>query len=213
MDGAAEASSDPRSAALAYLRGVLGDRAPADAQPVAAFDERPLDGEGPVHLFEFPLTVGGGGVCEAAAARHFVVVGETEPNYFPAYDLTPDEAYSFHVGTRFMLVMEIEKVDATLEPPGARERMRQFVAQYARGAALESEEVAGLFRCEEAYLAVYRLRLAGEDVYCMGGDGPPGFYRKTQYAPQMALRLHLGHAIRAEARQAAAHGEADAGAP
>lgn len=194
-----------RTAAETYLKSVLGDRAPAMLRSEAEFDERPLDGEGAVRLYSFEVTVGGApGLCETASARHFVVVGETEPNYFPAYDLTPDQAYSFHIGTRFMLVMELQKIDAASEPPGAREQMRRFVASYARGAALESEELAGLFRCEDAYFAVYRIRLAGSDLYCMGGDGPPGFYEKTQYPPQIALRLHLGNSIRAEAQAAAA---------
>ncbi|MFQ5806671.1 MAG: hypothetical protein ACE5I3_09495, partial [Phycisphaerae bacterium] len=131
--------------------------------------------------------------------KHYVAVGETEPNFFPAYGLSPDDAYSFHVGTRFALEMGLQMVDASLEPPGARPLLRAAVRSYAAGAKLEKEELAALFRCEEGLFAVYRLTLDGQDVYCMGADCPPGFYRMTAQPPQVALRLHLGKLIRAEA--------------
>ena len=61
--------------------------------------------------------------------------------------------------------------------------------------------MAALFQCEERLFAVYRLTLNGaETAYFMGGDCPPGFYRLTEHPPQVALRLHLGKLIRAEAR-------------
>jgi hypothetical protein len=196
---ATEGPQDLEADAREYLARELGPRAPARLLPEGRFDERPLEGEGATAIFSFDMQ-GRPGCAAEADARHYVAVGQTEPNYFPAYGLDPDEAYSLHIGTRFMLTMGVQRVEAELEPPQARQALRVFVARYAAGAELTGVELAGLFRCEEAYFAVYRLRLAGEELYCMGADCPPGFYRCTQYPPQMALRLHLGGVIRAEAR-------------
>lgn len=193
-----------------YLQKQLGDRAPAELRYEGEFDESPLDGEGRTALFSFQLdTVAAARDCgdNDAPGRHYVAVGHTEPNYFPGYELAPDDAYSFHVGTRFMLEMELHRVDASLEPPGARDDLRRFVDRYAPGARVDRVELSALFRCEEGYFAVYRLVLDGQEVYCLGADCPPGFYRMTQHPPQAALRLHLGKQIRAEARRARATGE------
>lgn len=187
--------------ALRYLAEQLGSRAPAAARLVGTFAEQPLEGEGAAEVYAFELPAGDPS-CGERPRAHYVVCGQTEPNYFPAYDMTPDEAYSFHIGTRFMLVMGLARVDADFEPPGMREAMRRFVAAYARGAKLEGETLAGLFRCAEALFGVYRLVLDGEAIYCLSGDCPPGFYRRCDAPPQMVLRLHLGQAIRAEARAA-----------
>ncbi len=232
--------ADPRQAererqALAYLRQELGDRAPAAITVVASFGERPLEDEGPMTLFAFDLPpVGGdcppyagsagnrgtpvdGGSTEAAGAplRHYVVAGETQPNYFPAYGLDPDDAYSLHIGTRFMLEMQIGLADPADEPPQAREAVYAAVRQVAAGvsaaggtavpavpgatdAAAEDVSLAALFRVQGALYGVYRLRVAGEPVYFLGADSPPGFYRLTHLPPQVVLRLHLGKLIRAE---------------
>lgn len=204
--GIAESQRD----ALRYLHEQLGDRAPAALCFEGQFDESPLDGEGRTSLFSFTLdapAAASGCGDNSAHGRHYVVVGHTESNYFPGYELGPDDAYSFHVGTRFMLELSLQRVDVSLEPPGARDELRRFVQQYAFGARVEREELAALFRCDEGYFAVYRLALDGQDVYCLGADCPPGFYRMTQHPPQAALRLHLGKQIRAEARRARAAGE------
>jgi hypothetical protein len=190
-----------------YLREQLGERGPAYLVLEGEFDEAPLEGEGRTLLFSFDVPPGPGlaeSLCsEAYESRHYVVTGETTPNYFPAYGLSADDAYSFHVGTRFFLGMEVQRVDASLEPPGARDSMRIVVAQHTCGAHIESEELAGLFKCDADYFAVYRLCIRGGEVYFLGADCPPGFYQLTKFPPQTALRLHLGKLIRAEARQSA----------
>lgn len=210
--------------ALAFLGTHLGERAPQTLTPVGEFDEAPLEGEGRTTLFSFDLPgsspVGGGSAdgerraqpaaaapvagsqaCAAQAARHYVAVGCTAPNYFPAYDLTPDQAYSLHVGTRFMLEMELQRVDASLEPPSARETLQRLLAD--RQAVLDGPvELAALFRCEDEFYAVYRVSVDGAALYYLGADCPPGFYAMTQFPPQAALRLHLGQLIRREARSA-----------
>ncbi|MBI5863124.1 MAG: hypothetical protein HZB38_01160 [Planctomycetes bacterium] len=196
------------SAALDYLRAELGPRAPSQAMFEAAFDESPLEGEGPACLFSFELIPSpGAAACSETERRHFVVVGATTANYFPAYELSADDAYSFHIGTRFMLEMGVQRVDAPVEPPGARERLHAVLREVAAGARLSSPELAGLFRCEDDYFAVYRLSVNDESVYALGADCPPGFYRLTRYPPQTALRLHLGKLIREEARQARRTGQ------
>ena len=192
------------AAAVAYLRQQLGDRAPQELRLEGQFDERPLDGEGPTALFSFdldPAADGGGANAATTKSRHYVAVGQTEPNFLPAYGLDPDDAYSLHIGTRFMLEMQVQVVDAAYEPPGAREAMEVFAQAYGGGGRPENAELATLFRCEETYFAVYRLTIGGEDVFCMGAGCPPGFYRMTQHPPQVALRVHLGKLIRAEKKR------------
>ncbi len=195
--------SQLEKSALEYLRGRLAARAPQTLRFEREFDERPLDGEGATALFSFELPpemdVGSEARPGAAELKHYVAVGETEPNFFPAYGLRPDDAYSFHLGTRFVLEMGLQVVDASYEPPTARSLLHAAVQNYAAGAKLEQEELAALFRCEEGLFAVYRLTLDGREVYCMGADCPPGFYHMTEHPPQVALRLHLGKLIRAEA--------------
>ena len=193
---------DPREqAALVYLREQLGDRAPSDLIIRATFSETPLQGEGPASLFSFTLPqISGASICAAAGDKsdHYVVAGETTPNYFPTYDLDPDDGYSLHIGTRFMLEIGIGRIAEGHEPAGARDAMRRAVQEALPNTAIENESLAGLFRGQEQTYAVYRLRLGGQDVYFMGGDCPSGFYRLTQWPPQVALRLHLGKLIRAE---------------
>jgi hypothetical protein len=199
-DGMAQAAAD-------YLATQLPGRRYTAPQLAGTFSEQTLAGEGAVSVYTFELAPGPG--ChDSAPAVHYVVVGETTPNFFPAYGLSPDDAFSLHIGTRFMLEMQIGRVEPQHEPREFRESMRTVVASVARGAAIEDEALAGLFQCDEQLFAVYRLMLGPapaeggaitrETVYFVGGDCPPGFYRLAEHPPQVALRLHLGKVIRAE---------------
>jgi hypothetical protein len=183
-----------------YLARALGPRAPRDLHLAATFAESPLESEGRVALFTFDLPHLAGELEVGTNRGHFVVVGETEPNYYPCYALEADAAYSLHIGTRVMVATGTRVADCEQEPEGARQRMRDFVSACNPDVAVEEERLAGLYRCGEHFLAVYRVRLLGQDVYCMGGDCPPGFYQMTRHPPQVALRLHLGQLLRAEAR-------------
>lgn len=201
-DGVRQNVEALRGAACEYLRAQLQDRAPDSLALEARFEEQPLEGEGPAAVFSFDIESAGcedGDVVPVSAAvkseRHYVVVGETEPNYFPGYGLDADDAYSMHVGTRFMLVMELGLADPNDEPPAAREALRRALSTFATDA---DEQLAGLFHSAGRYVAVYRVSLKGEQVFCLTGDFPTGFYRLTQFPPQVALRLHLGKLIRAE---------------
>lgn len=204
--------SEFEAAARAFLAAQFGPRAPGELTIALIVEENPLEGEGRTAIFRFDLEPGPGAAkspgCATADRGHYVAVGATTPNYFPAYDLPPDDAYSFHIGTRFMLEMEIQRVDSGLEPPGARDGLRRFLT--ARGLALDTaEELAALFRCEDDYFAVYRVSIGGVGYYFMGADCPAGFHAMTRHPPQAALRLHLGKLIRREAREGSAEHEPD----
>ena len=211
------ASADLSAAARQYLAEQLPGRDVLGLALAGSFDERVLTGEGRTQLWAFELEPAAALASTAGTPvrRFYAAVGQTTPNYFPAYGLQPDDAYSFHVGTRFMLEMRVALVDPSLEPTGAREGMRNFVSACNPGVPITGEQLAALFRCApetgatpdehgERFFAVYRLTLRGKDVYCLGADCPPGFYELTQYPPQVALRLHLGKLIRTEARRDAA---------
>ncbi len=194
---------NPERLALAYLREQLGPRAPDSVNPAGNYDESPLEGEGRTWLFSFltdteakTIEVG----CDRGERMHYVAVGETAPNYFPAFGLSSDDAYSFHIGTRFLLEMRIQKVENELEPPDGRALLRKIIADAAPNAQVSDLVLAALFRCDEGYFAVYRLLIDGVAHYAMGGDCPPGFYQFVQHPPQTVLRLHLGKLIRAEAK-------------
>ncbi len=185
-----------RAAAAEFLIAQLRERAPASLQFEAAFDEQTLEGEGRAAVLSFDLPAANAH-CEPGETRHYVVVGQTAPNYYPAYGLGADDAFSLHVGTRFMLAMQIGRVEPP-EPVEVRSAMQSVVASIAGAAAAESAALAGLFACEEQRYAVYRVAANGEAVYFVCGDCPPGFYRLAAHPPQVALRLHLGKVIRAE---------------
>jgi len=97
--------------ALEYLAGQLRDAAPKRLGPPAFFPRNPLESEGPCLVFSFIADRAGQG-----GEMHYVVVGQTEPNYYPAYGLDADEAFALHIGTRFMLVLQIAQVPLDLKP-------------------------------------------------------------------------------------------------
>lgn len=192
---------DYKTAALAFLTQELGSRAPQSVGEPTPFDEQPLDGEGLSAVLSFDLPPANGVVCATDYdPRHYVVVGETEPNYFPVYQFSPDEAYSVHLGTRFLLQMQARGLDLAAEPEGSREQMRAFIKGATPNATLESDELVSLFQVTNQHFAVYRLSLNGETVYFVGLDCPPGFYRLIDLPPQVVLRLHLGQLVRLEAQ-------------
>ncbi len=187
--------------AVAYLAEQLGEAAPRFLTLEGEFDEQPLDGEAAAMVFSFELELGGGGPCPRERRKHYVVAGQTSPGYFPAYGWSSDEAYSVHVGTRFMLETRLHIVEPSLEPPVAKVSLHAALRQFGNGAEPQSEELAALFRIDdEAYFAVYRVRVRDREYYAFGGDCPPGFYEMSDRPPQAVLRLHLGSLIRREAR-------------
>ena len=180
--------------ALDYLREQLKDAAPSELTKPKLFERSPLEGEGATVVFEFTADI-----ADRGAERHFVVVGQTEPNYYPAYGLDADETFSLHVGTRFMLVMGVAQCGPS--EPGdydAQADARAIVGRIAHEAAVEDVTIAATFDVEGEPHAVLRCKVAGESVYIFGRDAPPGFSRWTNLPPQVVYRLHLGSVLRRE---------------
>ena len=189
-----------RAAAERYLAQQLGERRPGEMRLEAGFEGGAPETGGAAAVFSFELPPPPSAApCSPADLRHYVVAGETEPNYYPAYGLDADDAYSVHVGTRFMLEVEVQRIADEQEPPQARESLLGLLAQYAPGIEPEAIELAALFTCDDEPWAIYRVEIAGRSLYAMGAACPPGFYELTAYPPQAALRLHLGKLIRHEA--------------
>ncbi len=190
-----------------YLLGQLQSRTPDVLEFAERFAESPLEGEGPVAVFQFSLPVATAPAsdanqeCNRYDPLHYVVVGETQPNYHPAYGLSASDIYSLHIGTRFMMEVGLEKRPLEQEPAEAREAFRQLLQDTNPQARIADESVVVLFRCQDQWLAVYRVSLNERPIYVVAGDLTPGFYEMTQYPPQVALRLHLGQLIRMEARE------------
>jgi hypothetical protein len=182
-----------RSYALAFLRGQLQASAPAQLGEATILDRSPLDGDGAACIFDFMLTRGG------SPQKCYVVVGQTEANYYPAYDLTPDEAYSLHIGTRFMLVVGVGQCDwrarSDYDPSADA---REIVDRVAPGAPIDEVTVPGSFDVLGQLHVVLKARVAGEQVYIMAGDAPNGFSRRVHLPVPAAYRLHLGEALRHE---------------
>ena len=88
------------SLARAYLAEQFGPQGFTDLTEFATFDEQPLEGEGPVTLFTFTTRRPG-----TLPEQCFVVAGQTEPNYYPLLNLSAQECYNLHVGTRFMILL------------------------------------------------------------------------------------------------------------
>ncbi|MGE3180617.1 MAG: hypothetical protein AB7N71_03240 [Phycisphaerae bacterium] len=202
MTASEKTEQDWRQIAQEFLNEQLNERAPTNLEFAEAFDEKPLNGEGSVAVLFFELQPPAhANPCHELDLRHFVVVGETKPNYLPAYGLKADDAYSLHIGTRFFLEVGIDRLDPSEEPDNLREKRSEFVRGCNPGAAVSNEECVLLFRCNDQLFAVYKMTIEQTPVYLVGGDLPPGFITQPDFAPQVALRLHLGRLIRAEARR------------
>lgn len=180
--------------ALAYLGVQLGADAPSDLSPPQVFPISPLEGEGPVAIFPFRARRGA-----SIEQDYFVAVGMTTPNYYPSYERSTDEAFSLHLGTRFMLVMGV----AQRQPPTSVEfdiekNARMIVDRVQPGAPIEDLALAAAFDVEGQLHAVLKCRVAGTPVYIMAGDAPMGFSTHVDLPPQAAYRIHLGQALRLE---------------
>lgn len=188
-----------RNYALDYLSAELREAAPSTLTNPVLFPRSPLEDEGPSVVFEFRADRSGRG-----EERYFVVVGQTEPNYYLADDLDAEQAFELHLGTRFMLVMGVAQVDGTsqLGHEAAQydpvKDAREIVDRVAPNQPIDELEVAVTFDVDGQLHAVIRGRIAGEPIYIMGRDAPPGFSRRVDLPPQVAYRLHIGHVLRME---------------
>ena len=189
-------TADWAAFALEYLAAQLREHAPNSLGPPTLFPRSPLEGDGPCLVFPFTADRTGHG-----SEQHFVVVGQTEPNYYAAYGLDPDEAFSLHVGTRFMLVMQIAQTPGVSPAPQdydpARDA-RTIVDRIAPAAKLEDVSLAAAFDVNGQIHNVLAATLDGQRIYIIGRDAPPGFSPRTDLPPQVVYRLHLGEVLRAE---------------
>lgn len=190
--GVMDESAEHRRGAEAFLAAQLGADAPRELRLLARFDGGELEGEGAVSIYGFTLARGG------QIEECFAVAGETESGYYPAWGLSPEQMYSVHLGTRFMLVMEVAQVPPGNLPADAERQILDTVASAAPGETLSEFSPAAAFTVDGRTHAVCRLRVAGEAVYAIGLDAPPGIYRLAHLPPHAVYRLHLGNLIRAE---------------
>jgi len=183
-----------RDFAIGFLRKQLGQDAPLQLGDATLLRDSPLEGEGPVCAFQFMLKRVG-----AEPHRCFVVVGRTEPNYYPVFDLTPDEVFSLHFGTRFMLVMGVAACDvASRSGYDAMADARRIVDRVAPKQPIDDLSVAAAFDVQGQIHVVLQCLLDGRRVYIMAGDAPQGFSQRTHLPPHVAYRLHLGEVLRRE---------------
>ena len=182
--------------ALDYLRVELQHEAPTRIERVARFDEVPLQDEGRVTLFRFTARLAG-----PEEQPYYVVAGQTVANYYPDWGLTPDQLYSVHVGTRFMLVVEVRQLAIEDLPTGIEAALGEELAGVLPGEPISSIVPVAAFRAEDQTHVVCTARIADEDVYVMGGDLPMGIYRQVHLPPHVIYRWHLGEIIRMERDQ------------
>ncbi len=186
---------DWRNYALAWLREHLGEAAPSELGEPALLERSPLESEGAILAFPFHADLGGNGEED-----YCVVVGCTEPNYYPAYGLSPAETLDLHLGTRFMLVLSVAQRPATNDGYNPELDARSIVDRVAPDKPIEGLMVVASFEVGEQVHVVLRCRVAGQPVYIMGRDAPLGFCERTDLPPQVAYRLHLGQVLRREPR-------------
>jgi hypothetical protein len=176
-----------------YLAEQFGADAPHELTTVASFAEKALESEGAITIFAFRAARG-----DNTLQDFYVVAGETEPNYYPAMDLPPDDIYSLHLGTRFMLVLEIQQLAVSELAPSFQEDLLQTLARVAPGEPVQDFRTLAAFGMDGQKHAVCRLRLGPEEIYVLGGDLPLGIYRRVDLPPHVIYRLHLGKVIRME---------------
>lgn len=176
-----------------YLLSELQQDAPWTVTPVASFDEHPLENEGRVTVFSFNASIGGN-----PEEPFYVVVGQTVPNYYPQWGLDADQIYSVHLGTRFMLVVEVRQVPLDTLPSTLKRDTLAQLEGIVPGEPVRNLEPAAVWQADEQLHVVCRATIADEDVFIMAADLPMGVYRETQLPPHVVYRWHLGTVIRLE---------------
>lgn len=176
-----------------YLHAVLLEDAPAVLTAVASFDEAPLEGEGKTTVFAFNARLGGN-----AEEPFYVVAGQTVANYYPQWGLDADQIYSVHIGTRFMLVVEVQQLALADVPSEIAAQLREELEGVVPGASISDIQPVAAFKAEDHTHVVCRARVDDEDVYAMAADLPLGLYRETHLPAHVVYRWHLGNVIRME---------------
>ncbi len=183
-----------RQFALEYLRAELKGASPDRLGGPHLCTESPLEGEGAIVAFSFVADFGVGD-----AQRHWVVVGRTEANYYPDYELEPGDVFCLHWGTRFMSVLGVPRIDDNAgDDYDASNDAREILDRIAPGKPIEAVETPVTFDVEGQKHAVLRCRLDDESIYIFGRDAPPGFSRRINLPPHVAYRIHLGRVLMRE---------------
>lgn len=182
-------------AAREYLTREWGPDAPTVLTPVATYNEKALESEGEVTIFSFTASRG-----DNTPEPFHVVAGETEPNYYPDWGLVPDDIYSLHLGTRFMVVLQIAQLPLRDLPESLEADVEAGLARVAPGEPISGFRPVAAFTMEGQPHAVCRLRIAEEEVYVVAGELPLGICRRIDLPPHVVYRLHLGKVIRLEER-------------
>ena len=186
--------SDHKTGAMDYLKKALSQDAPRNIVLEGNFPGRPLEREGEMSVFSFETSIGG-----QPADRYWVVAGQTPANHYPHWGLTHEQVYELHLGTRFMLVMEVSSVPVGELPPDLPRQIQDFIGSVAPGETVSDIEPAAAFLVGDDVYAICRARISEEPVYVLGMKAPPGIYRDTQLPPHVVFRLHIGKHIRREA--------------
>jgi hypothetical protein len=176
-----------------YLGRVLGPQCFADLAHMGSFHDNPLAGEGPVSVFAFTATREG-----SPPEPCVVVAGQTEPNYYPAWNLSADEIFNLHIGTRFLLVLQVGQRSLEDLPFDVTQTAESALAGVAPGQPVVNVQPAAAFSLEDQTHVVARCRIGPEEVYLVLGDIPLGIYRRIDLAPHVIYRMHLGQVIRME---------------
>lgn len=186
--------------ALTYLREHFGDTTPSALNDHRLFPSSPLDGDGATVLFRFDADRAGDG-----PQPYYVAVGLTESNYYDGTAIDFEEAFSLHLGTRFMLVLGVAQIPDAPESLGPDDQpydlerdARLIVDRVAPDASLEKIELAALFDVAGERHAVIRALVAGAPVYIMGRDAPMGFSQRTDLPAPVAYRIHIGTVLQQE---------------
>ncbi len=176
-----------------YLARELGDAAPDHLVFVARFETSPLEGDGSASVYSFAASLGGN-----PPEPFYAVAGETQPNYYPAWNLSPEEIYDVHLGTRFMLVVGVAQLPVDELPGSLEADLRAQLDRVAPGEPVTRIEPVAAFRADDQRHAVCRAKIAHEDVYLLTGDLPLGISRRVDLPPHVVYRLHLGRTLRME---------------
>lgn len=190
-------NSDHEQKARAYLDAQFPGGTYEHLTPAAMFDESPLEGEGPATLFAFTARPGG------EPEQFLVVAGGTQANYYPSWNLSSDEVYDLHIGTRFMLVMEIAQSPLEELSQDFADQATSIIGGALPGHGIEDVLPIAAFRLEEQTHAVVGARVSGQPIRAvLGGELPLGLSDRTDLPPHVLYRMHLGRVIRAEKPEA-----------
>ncbi len=176
-----------------YLAVELGEEAPRQITAVATYEEEPLENEGAVTIFSFDAAIGGG-----AEEAYYVVAGRTVANYYPQWGLDADQIYSVHLGTRFMLVVEVTQLPLLELPATLESDVRGELATVTPSEPISNFRAVAAFTAEQQKHAVCRATIADEEVYVLAADLPLGIYREIHLPPHVVYRWHVGTIIRME---------------